>query len=53
MPNLFVTDSSSFPTVSTVGPALTIMAVTARACEFIATAHASGELSRPTQDATV
>ncbi len=53
VPNLFVTDSSSFPTVSTVGPALTIMAVTARACEFIANAHASGELHRPTQDATV
>jgi len=34
--NLFVTDGSSFPSSGTVGPALTIMALTARACEFIA-----------------
>jgi choline dehydrogenase-like flavoprotein len=34
--NLFVTDASSFPSSGTVGPALTIMAVTVRACEYIA-----------------
>lgn len=53
VPNLFVTDSASFPSASTVGPALTIMAVTARACRFIAEAHASGELARPTQAASL
>jgi choline dehydrogenase-like flavoprotein len=44
--NLFVTDGSSFMTSSTVGPALTIMALTARACEFIAREHTTGELTR-------
>jgi choline dehydrogenase-like flavoprotein len=34
--NLFVTDGSCFPSSGTVGPALTIMAVTARACDYIA-----------------
>jgi choline dehydrogenase-like flavoprotein len=42
--NLFVTDGSSFMTSSKVGPALTIMALTAHACEFIAREHASGGL---------
>ena len=42
-PNLFITDAASFPTGSTEGPALTIMAVTARACDYIARAHASGD----------
>ena len=46
----FIADAASFPTGSTEGPALTIMAVTARACDYIARAHASGELTRPTQD---
>ncbi|SHE24990.1 GMC oxidoreductase [Actinomyces glycerinitolerans] len=50
VPNLFVTDAASFPTGSTEGPALTIMAVTARACDYITRAHAAGELTRPTQD---
>lgn len=50
VPNLFVTDAASFPSGSTEGPALTIMAVTARACDYIARAHAAGELTRPTQD---
>jgi choline dehydrogenase-like flavoprotein len=45
VPNLFVTDASSFVTNSTVGPALTIMAVTARACEYIAREHAAGALT--------
>jgi choline dehydrogenase-like flavoprotein len=48
VPNLFVTDGSSFMTSSTVGPALTIMALTARACEFIAREHASGTLRSKT-----
>jgi choline dehydrogenase-like flavoprotein len=51
VPNLFVTDGSSFTSNSTVGPALTIMALTARACEFIAREHASGGLSRATDAA--
>jgi hypothetical protein len=34
---------------STVGPALTIMALSARAAAFIAEAHASGQLAKPTQ----
>ena len=46
VPNLFVTDGSCFVSNSTVGPALTIMAVTARACDFIAREHASGGLTR-------
>ena len=45
VPNLFVTDGSSFASSSTVGPALTIMALTARACEFIAREHAAGALT--------
>ena len=34
--NLYVTDGSCFPSGGTVGPALTIMALTVRACEHIA-----------------
>ena len=34
--NLFVTDGSCFASSGTVGPALTIMALTVRACEYIA-----------------
>lgn len=49
-PSPFVADAASLPTGSTEGPALTIMAVTARACDCIARAHASGELTRPAQD---
>jgi choline dehydrogenase-like flavoprotein len=45
VPNLFVTDGSCFVSNSTVGPTLTIMALTARACEFIAREHATGGLS--------
>jgi choline dehydrogenase-like flavoprotein len=40
VPNLFVTDGSCFPSGGTVGPTLTIMAVTARACDHIAREHA-------------
>ena len=34
--NLFVTDGSCFPSAGTVGPTLTIAALTVRACEYIA-----------------
>jgi choline dehydrogenase-like flavoprotein len=49
VPNLFVTDGASFVSNSSVGPALTIMALSARAAAFIAEAHASGQLAKPTQ----
>ncbi len=42
VPNLFVTDASCYVTNGMVGPTLTIMALTARACEFIAREHAAG-----------
>ncbi|MCU1481852.1 MAG: oxidoreductase [Subtercola sp.] len=42
VPNLFVTDASSYVSNGAVGPTLTIMALTARACEYIAREHASG-----------
>lgn len=52
VPNLFVTDGASFVSNSTVGPALTIMALTARTSKFIVEQHANGGLTRPTQAAT-
>lgn len=42
--NLFVTDGSSFPSSGTVGPALTIMALSARACEYAAQEYKAGRL---------
>jgi choline dehydrogenase-like flavoprotein len=42
--NLFVTDASSFVTSATVGPVLTIMALSTRACEHIAGEYKSGKL---------
>jgi choline dehydrogenase-like flavoprotein len=44
VPNVFVTDASCYVSNGAVGPTLTIMAVTARACEYIADQHASGAL---------
>ena len=44
VPNLFVTDASCFVSGGSVGPTLTIMALTARACEYIARQHAEGAL---------
>lgn len=44
IPNLFVTDASSYVTNGAVGPTLTIMAMTARTCEYIAEQHAAGGL---------
>lgn len=52
-PNVFVPDAASFVSGSTVGPALTIMALSARASAFIAEHHADGTLTRPTEAATV
>lgn len=45
VPNLFVTDASSFVSNGLVGPTLTIMALTARACDHIASSLADGELA--------
>ena len=42
--NLFVTDGSSFPSSGTVGPALTIMALTVRACDYIAKEYKANAL---------
>jgi choline dehydrogenase-like flavoprotein len=44
VPNLFVTDASSYVSNGAVGPTLTIMALTARAADYIAREHASGSL---------
>ncbi|WP_308196344.1 GMC family oxidoreductase [Paenarthrobacter sp. TYUT067] len=44
VPNLFVTDASSYVSNGAVGPTLTIMAITARACDYIAKEHAAGTL---------
>lgn len=44
VPNLFVTDGSSFPTGGVSGATLTIMAVTVRACEYIAKNYFAGKL---------
>lgn len=44
VPNLFVTDGSSFPTGGVSGATLTIMAVTVRACEYIAKNYSAGKL---------
>jgi choline dehydrogenase-like flavoprotein len=38
-PNVFVTDASSFVTNGTCGPTLTSMALTVRACEYIASEY--------------
>ena len=48
VPNLFVTDASCYVSAGVVGPTLTIMALTARACEHIAKEHAGGALVRST-----
>jgi hypothetical protein len=45
VPNLFVTDGSSFVSSGTVGPALTIMAMTVRACEYIAGQSKDGKFT--------
>jgi choline dehydrogenase-like flavoprotein len=42
--NLFVTDGSCFASSGTVGPALTIMALTVRACEYIAREYKANAL---------
>lgn len=52
-PNVFVPDASSFVSGSTVGPALTVMALAARASAFIAEHHSDGTLTGPTEAATI
>jgi choline dehydrogenase-like flavoprotein len=42
--NLFVTDASSFVTNGMGGPALSVMAVTARACEYMVKEYKAGRL---------
>ncbi|MCH4090769.1 MAG: GMC family oxidoreductase [Acetobacter sp.] len=44
VPNLFVTDASSFPTGGSLGTTLTVMALTVRACEYLATELKAGHL---------
>lgn len=44
VPNLFVTDGSAYVTNGAVGPTLTIMAMTARTCKYIADQHFNGGL---------
>lgn len=44
VPNLFVTDASSFPSGGCAGTTLTLMALTIRASEYIAQQRASGQL---------
>lgn len=53
VPNVFVPDGASFVSNSTVGPALTIMALAARTSAFVAEAHANGELTKPTDAASI
>jgi choline dehydrogenase-like flavoprotein len=52
VPNVFVPDGASFTSNSTVGPALTIMALAARSAAFIAEKHGAGELAKPTENAS-
>ncbi|MBV9199361.1 MAG: GMC family oxidoreductase, partial [Alphaproteobacteria bacterium] len=42
--NVFVTDGSCFVSTGSVGPTLTIMALTARACDYIARECKTGAL---------
>lgn len=42
--NVFVTDGACFVTSGTVGPTLTMMAITARACHYAANQYMQGQL---------
>lgn len=44
VPNLFVTDASSFPTGGALGTTLTVMAVSMRACHHLAEELRAGRL---------
>lgn len=48
-PNVFVADAASFVSGSTVGPALTIMAMAARTSAYLAGQHTAGDLGRATE----
>ncbi len=50
---MFVPDAASFVSGSTVRPALTIMALAARAGAYIAEHHKDGTLTRQTEAATI
>lgn len=52
-PNVFVPDGSSFVSSSTVGPALTIMALAARTSAFVADRLTGSGFSQTEADATV
>jgi choline dehydrogenase-like flavoprotein len=44
VPNLFITDASCFPSIGTQNPALTILALTLRACEYAIRRFRHGDL---------
>jgi len=44
VPNVFVTDASAFPSSGAMGTTLTVMALTARACEYLAQQLKTGNL---------
>ncbi|MFT9296710.1 MAG: GMC family oxidoreductase [Gluconobacter sp.] len=44
VPNVYVTDASSFPTGGSLGTTLTVMALSTRACEHLATELKAGRL---------
>lgn len=46
VPNLFVTDGACFVSAATQNPTLTIMALTVRACDYIARQRTAGALTR-------
>ena len=44
VPNLYVTDASCFPTGGSLGTTLTVMALSTRACNHLATELKAGRL---------
>jgi len=43
--NLFVTDGAGWVTIGCQNPTLTMMAITARTCDYIVDKHRKGELA--------